>query len=209
MVFVRKVFAPGPGTGLKATFRWRPIQSARGRVSSTLSGSLFFIPPPLVEVMIFTGRSRRGFLDFKKNRSPILWIGLAVLLSAIALMLVFFMGGTGQKPGQIPSEVLAKIEQEMTKARQDHAEFLKTPAGQLWQRYPYWTPEICQKIVEGRVFPGMSKEQAREAVGRVMEVRKKKGDQQSEEWAVESRNREKLFLRFEGNALAEVEGKKE
>jgi hypothetical protein len=43
MVFARKVFAPGPGTGRKATFRWRPFQSA-------LSGSLFFIPPPLVEI---------------------------------------------------------------------------------------------------------------------------------------------------------------
>lgn len=157
----------------------------------------------------FPGRSKRGVLDFTKNRSPILWIGLAVLLSAIALMLVFFMGGRGQKPGQIPSEVLVKIDQEMAKARQDHAEFLKTPAGQLWQKHPYWTPEICQKIVEGQVFPGMSKEQAREAVGRVMEVRKKKGDQQSEEWTVETRNLKKMVLKFEGNALAEVEGKKE
>jgi hypothetical protein len=45
MVFVREVLAPGPGTRLDATFRWRPFQSA-------LSGSLFSIPPPLVEVMI-------------------------------------------------------------------------------------------------------------------------------------------------------------
>jgi hypothetical protein len=97
----------------------------------------------------------------------------------------------------------------MVKARQDHAEFLKTPAGQVWQKYPYWTPDICQKIVEGQVFPGMSKEQAREAVGRVMEVRKKKGDPQAEEWTVESRNLEKMVLKFKGNALAEVERKKE
>ena len=45
MIFVREVLAPGPGTRSKATFRWRPFQSV-------LSGSLFFIPPPLVEVMI-------------------------------------------------------------------------------------------------------------------------------------------------------------
>ena len=45
MIFVREVLAPGPGTRSKATFRWRPFQSA-------LSGSLFFIPSPLVEVMI-------------------------------------------------------------------------------------------------------------------------------------------------------------
>jgi hypothetical protein len=45
MIFAQKLLAPGPGTKLKATVRWRPFQSA-------LSGSLFFIPPPLVEVMI-------------------------------------------------------------------------------------------------------------------------------------------------------------
>jgi hypothetical protein len=47
MVFAQKLLAPGPGTKSRATFRWRPFQSARGRVSSTLSGSLFFIPPAL------------------------------------------------------------------------------------------------------------------------------------------------------------------
>ena len=50
MVFVRKVLAPGPGTGPKATFRWRSFQSA-------LSGSRFFIPPPLVEVMILYSKN--------------------------------------------------------------------------------------------------------------------------------------------------------
>jgi len=43
MVFAQKVFAPGPGTQPKATFRWRPFQPA-------LSGSLFFMPPALPEV---------------------------------------------------------------------------------------------------------------------------------------------------------------
>ena len=44
MIFSQKLLAPGPGTQLRATFRWRPIQSA-------LSGSLFFKPPALPEVM--------------------------------------------------------------------------------------------------------------------------------------------------------------
>jgi len=39
---------PGPGNGGKATFRCHPFQSA-------LSGSLFFLPAPLVEVMISEG----------------------------------------------------------------------------------------------------------------------------------------------------------
>jgi len=146
-------------------------------------------------------------LGLRKKRSPILWIGLALLLSVVALMLVFFMGGKSQKPGQIPHEVLTKITQEKDRARQEHAEFIKTPAGQLWQKHPYWSPEICQKIVEGQVFPGMSKEQAKEAVNQVVEVRKKKGNQQSEEWTVEGRNRERMVLKFAGNALAEIEKK--
>jgi len=44
MIFTQKVLAPGPGTQLRATFRWRPFQSA-------LSGSLFFKPPALPEVV--------------------------------------------------------------------------------------------------------------------------------------------------------------
>jgi hypothetical protein len=73
MVFARKVFAPGPGTGRKATLRWRPFRSARGRVSvrqsfrlsSTLSGSLFFIPPPLLGGMI--ARLLRGLAAFSNS----------------------------------------------------------------------------------------------------------------------------------------------
>jgi hypothetical protein len=42
MVFEPQTLAPGPGTGARATFRWHPFQSARGRVSSTLSGSRVF-----------------------------------------------------------------------------------------------------------------------------------------------------------------------
>ena len=44
MIFAQKLLAPGPGTKPRATFRWRPFQSA-------LSGSLFFKPPALPEVM--------------------------------------------------------------------------------------------------------------------------------------------------------------
>ncbi len=153
----------------------------------------------------FAGRARRGVLIPAKNRSPILWIGLAVLLSVIALVVMFFFGGETQKGGRIPAEVLGKIDQEKAKARQEHAEFMKTPAGQLWQRHPYWTLDTCKKIMEGQVFPGMSKEQAKEAVGRVIEVRRKKGDQQPEEWAVEGRSGERMVLKFEGNALVQIE----
>ncbi|KPK88608.1 MAG: hypothetical protein AMJ94_14580 [Deltaproteobacteria bacterium SM23_61] len=155
----------------------------------------------------FPGRTIRGLFALPKNRSPILWIGLAVLLSAVALVLVFSLGGKSQKVGQIPAEILAKIDREKAKARQEHAEFMKTPAGHLWQRHPYWSLETCQKIIEGQVFPGMSKEQAKEAVGRVIQVKEKRGDQQPEEWAVEGRSGERMILKFEGNALVEIERK--
>lgn len=153
------------------------------------------------------GRLRRGVLGFKENRSPILWIGLVLLLSVAALMLVFFLGGKSQKPAQIPPEVLGKIDQEKAKVRQEYAEFIQTPAGKLWLKHPYWSPDTCQRIVEGQVFPGMSKEQAKEAVNQVVEVRKKKGNKQPEEWTVEGRNREKMVLKFEENALVEIERK--
>jgi hypothetical protein len=57
MIFEPQTLAPGPGIGVQmmATFRWRSFQSARGRVSSTLSCSLFFISSALLEVMIFEG----------------------------------------------------------------------------------------------------------------------------------------------------------
>jgi len=44
MIFAQKLLAPGPGTQLRATFRWRPIKSA-------LISSLFLKPPALAEVM--------------------------------------------------------------------------------------------------------------------------------------------------------------
>jgi hypothetical protein len=47
MIFAQKLLAPEPGTRPKSTFRWSPIQSA-------LSGSLFFKPPALPEVMTLT-----------------------------------------------------------------------------------------------------------------------------------------------------------
>jgi len=43
MILVQKLLAPGPGSGMKSTFRWSPFQSA-------LSGSLFFMPQAMPQV---------------------------------------------------------------------------------------------------------------------------------------------------------------
>jgi hypothetical protein len=153
------------------------------------------------------GKIRKKFSALKDPRSPILWAFLAVIFSVIICLLLFWDGGKKQKPGQIPAEVLSRIDQEKAQARQEHADFIRTPAGKLWQKHPYWSPEMCRKISAGEIVPGMSKEQAREAVSKVVEVRTKKEKGPAEEWVVESRNRERMLLKFEGNALAEIERK--
>jgi hypothetical protein len=150
---------------------------------------------------------KRRFLRLSGNRLTFLWGSLAILLTAVLLLLVFFAGGKSQKPNQIPAEVLSKIDQEKASAQIAHAEFIQTPAGKLWKKYPYWSPEMCQRIIDGQVSPGMSMDQAKEAVDRVVEVRKKKGEKQPTEWVAEGRNKEKLILKFEGNALVAVEKK--
>jgi len=147
---------------------------------------------------------RKKFLRLSGNRSALLWGSLAIFLSAVLLLWLFFADGKSQKPKQIPAEVLSKIDQEKADAQKAHADFIQTPAGKLWQKYPYWSPEMCQRIIDGQVSPGMSMDQAKEAVDRVVEVRKEKGEKQPTEWVAEGRNKEKLILKFEGNALVEV-----
>jgi len=144
---------------------------------------------------------------FKDIRSPILWASLAVFFTVVVCLLVFLAGGKSQKPGQIPAEVLSKIDQEKAQARQEFADFIQTPAGKLWQKNPYWSPEMCRKIAAGEIVAGMSKEQVKEAVSKVVEARTKKGEKPAEEWIVEGRNRERMVLKFDGNALLEIERK--
>jgi hypothetical protein len=153
----------------------------------------------------FPLRMRRQALISNIKRSPIFWTSLAILLSVLILGLIFFSGGKSQKPGQIPPEVLSKIDQEKARMQKEFAQFIETPAGTLWQKHPYWDPATCQKIIEGQLFPGMTKEQVREAVSRVIEVRRKKEEKPIEEWVVESKGKEKTILKFEGNALASIE----
>jgi hypothetical protein len=152
---------------------------------------------------------RKRMFRLPGNRSALLWGSLAILLSAGLLSGLFFAGGKDQKPKQIPAEVLSKINQERADAQKAHADFIQTPAGKLWQKYPYWSREMCERVVEGQVSPGMSMDQAREAVDRVVEVRKKKGEKDLTEWVAEARNRDRLILKFEGNALVAVERRKE
>ncbi len=153
------------------------------------------------------GKIGKKVSALKDTRSPLLWASLAVIFSVIICLLVFWGGGKNQKPGQIPAEVLSRIDQEKAQARQEFADFIQTPAGKLWQKHPYWSPEMCRKIVAGEIVAGMSKEHVKEAVAKVVEVRTKKGEKLAEEWVVEGRNQERMLLKFEGNALADIERK--
>ncbi|MDH4268414.1 MAG: hypothetical protein OEW45_22535, partial [Deltaproteobacteria bacterium] len=78
--------------------------------------------------------------------------------------------------------------------------------GKIWQKYPFWDPATCQKIAAGQIFPGMSREQAQEAIGSPTEVkREKRGEIVYEEWT--SNGKERLILRFENNVLRTIEKK--
>jgi len=158
--------------------------------------------------MIKAPRQGGGKAPVRGSRgSPLFWGLVLTFLAVITLVLVFHFGGKDQKPGRIPPEILSQIDQEKDKAQKDFAEFIQTPAGKLWQKYPYWDRDLCQKISEGQVSPGMSKEQAREAVGRVVEVRKLEVEKNLEEWIAEGKGKEKMVLKFENNALVSVERK--
>ncbi len=144
-------------------------------------------------------------MSFWKKRSPIfLFLGLFLL----GVLLFLLMPRSGEDPGTspIPASVLSGLDQERAKARRDHEEFSKTPGGKIWERHPYWDRLACQKIAEGQVWPEMSKEMARVAVGPPEKVRtEKRGETLYEEWTVEGR--EKMALRFEDNVLKAVERK--
>ncbi|MBM4332283.1 MAG: hypothetical protein FJ117_13870 [Deltaproteobacteria bacterium] len=148
---------------------------------------------------------RKNYL-FWKNRSQAYWILFTVILACLVSVLIVLWPGKNQQPKKIPLEALSRIHQEKLKAQKDFAEFIKTPAGKIWQKYPYWDPATCQKIAEGQVFLEMSKEQAREAAGTPVKVRsEKRGNMILEEWIFDGK--EKMILRFENNVLRSIEKK--
>ncbi len=135
-----------------------------------------------------------------------LWGVLAVSL-AIVVALMLSSGGKERRPGPIPPEALSRIQQEKAKAEKDFADFVQTPAGKLWQKHPYWDPAECEKIADGQIFTGMSKEQAAEAVAKVEETGTPRGEKNAEIWRADGRRNEKWVLRFEKNTLVSIENR--
>jgi len=147
---------------------------------------------------------RRKGLHFWKNRSPIFWILLTFILVGLTSVLITLQFEKGKGSRVIPLDAQSRIEQEKAKAQKDFAEFIKTPAGKVWEKHPDWDLETCRKIAAGQVFAGMSKEQVREAVGSPERVRTNKDKEiLYEEWIWEGR--EKIVLEFENNILKSIE----
>jgi len=140
-----------------------------------------------------------------QKRAPIFWVVLIALLVSVAILFFFRPTRTPQEKS-IPYEALSKIHQEKAKAQKEFAEFMQTPAGKVWEKHPYWDPAICQKIAEGKVEPGMSKEQVKAALGDPKKMKSdKRGEILHEEWTMEGK--EKMILRFEENSLKMIERK--
>ena len=131
------------------------------------------------------------------------WVVLTALLVSVAILFYFRPTRTAQEKS-IPVEALSKIHQEKAKAQKEFAEFIRTPAGKIWEKHPYWDPAICQKIADGQVEPGMSREQVKAALGEAKEVKsERRGETLHEQWTVEGKG--KFVLRFEENTLKAVE----
>ena len=133
------------------------------------------------------------------------WVVLSALLASVVILFVFRPTRIPQGKS-IPYETLSKIHQKKSKAQKEFAELMQTPAGRIWEKHPYWDPAICQKIAEGKVEPGMSKEQVRAAVGDPKKMKsEKRGEILHEEWTMEGKD--KMILRFEENVLKMIEKK--
>lgn len=111
-----------------------------------------------------------------------------------------------KEAGQISAEGWSYIQQEKIKAQRDFAEFVKTPAGQIWVQRPYWPPEICQKIAQGEILLGMNKDQVRESLANKSQTKIKiKINNEREEWIVEGEDN--LVFHFLNGVLQSWEQK--
>ena len=137
------------------------------------------------------------------RRSPMFWMVLIALLVSVAILFIFRPIRTAQEKS-IPIDALSKIHQEKAKAQKEFSEFVLTPAGKIWESHPYWDPTICQKIADGKVEPGMSKDQVKAALGEAKNVKsERRGGVLHEEWTFEGK--EIRGLEFEENSLKRIE----
>ncbi|MGB9700113.1 MAG: hypothetical protein ACPL5I_12090 [Thermodesulfobacteriota bacterium] len=150
--------------------------------------------------------------NFLRSRVPFGQKKISLLI--LIFIIIGFLGGAWlyyklflkREPGQISAEAWSYIQQEKIKAQRNFAEFVKTPAGQIWLQHPYWPPEICQKIAQGEILPGMNKDQVRKSLANRLQTKIKINiNNEREEWIVDGEN--KLVLHFLNGVLQSWEGK--
>lgn len=151
-------------------------------------------------------------LSFFKNKKifPLLLILILIVVGGSIGVWVNYRIFSKAKHGQISDEGWSYIQREKIKAQRNFAEFIKTPAGKVWLKHPYWTPEICQKIAQGEILVGMHKDQVKESLASLLQRKIKisnylEGNTLWEEWLLEGED--KLILRFRDNLLQSLERK--
>jgi hypothetical protein len=131
------------------------------------------------------------------------WAVLIAILASAAALFIFRPTRTDQERS-IPIEALSRIHQEKAKAQREYADFVRTPAGKIWEKHPYWDPAVCQKIADRQVETGMTKEQVKAALGEAKMVKaERRGEVLHEEWTYAGTK--KRILKFEENALKGIE----
>jgi hypothetical protein len=90
-------------------------------------------------------------------------IGVLILLGIVGSLTQHKNDTPPPQPG--PAEIQARKEAQ-ERARQIEEQYLKTPAGELWQKHKDWDRKYCQAIINRKVMTGMNPAQVRAAWGR-------------------------------------------
>jgi len=90
-------------------------------------------------------------------------IGVLFLLGIVASLTQHKNDTPPPQPG--PAEIQARKEAQ-ERAQQIEEHYLKTPAGEFWQKHKDWDRKYCQAIVNREIMTGMNPAQVRAAWGR-------------------------------------------
>jgi len=90
-------------------------------------------------------------------------IGILIALGIVGSLVRHENDTPPPQPG--PAQIEANKQAEQ-RARQIEEQYLKTPAGKLWQKHKDWDRQYCQAIVNRKAMTGMNPEQVRATWGR-------------------------------------------
>lgn len=100
-----------------------------------------------------------------RTKTKIGCLGAVGIVLGVLVLIVLLTGLLMQNPEKQtpPSQPTAR---EIEANRQIEENYLKTPAGKLWQKHKDWDRRFCDSIVRRKVLQGMSPGQVRAAWGR-------------------------------------------